>query len=115
MMKHAAFGLAILLAGCSSAQQAQVVAFEARAEPVIQSACARLHQVEANPLEMTVINLGVAAANGASGGIAGGAFGIIKSFGDAYCLQGPPPGDTTSAAQQADWLLNQVIAPLTGR
>ena len=110
-------GAALLaLAGCSATQTAQVTTavttFEAKAAPVIQQACASLHNVEANPLLQGAINIGLAAASGATGGIAGTAVGAIKGFGDAYCLQGPPVTDTTTPTQQAAWLLNQIVAPL---
>jgi membrane protease subunit (stomatin/prohibitin family) len=101
------------LASCSTAQQAQVIAFEAKAAPVIAQACATLHSVEANPLLQGSINIGLAAASGATGGAAGAAIGVVKGMGDAYCLNGPPLNDTTTPAQQAAWLLNQIIPPLT--
>ena len=104
------------LGACSTGQEAQfktsAVAFEAKAAPVVAQACATLHAVEANPLLQTTINIGVAAANGATSGIAGGALGIIKAMGDAYCANGPPVADTTTPAQQARWLLGQIVPPL---
>jgi hypothetical protein len=30
----------------------------------------------------------------------------VRSFGDAFCSAGPPPGDNTTPAQQAAWLMN---------
>ncbi len=100
-----------VLASCA-ALQSDVVAFEAKAAPVVAQACATLHSVEANPLLQGAINIGVGAASGATGGLAGTAVGIVKGMGDAYCLSGPPLNDTTSPAQQAAWLLNQIIPPL---
>ena len=101
-----------LLFGCSATQQAKIVAFEAKAAPVIASACANLHAVEANPLLQGGIDMGVA-ASAATGGAAGLADSVVKGMGDAYCLNGPPAGDTTTAAQQAAWLLGKIIPPLS--
>ena len=50
--------------------------------------------------------------NGATSGIAGTAVGIVRGMGDAYCQNGPPAGDTTTPAQQAAWLLGQIVPPL---
>lgn len=30
--------------------------------------------------------------------------GELKSYGDRFCAEGPPPGDATTPAQQASWL-----------
>lgn len=112
-----AAGLLLALTGCGTQPQlgADVVAFEKKAAPVVAQACTKLHQVEANPLLQTGINLGVAAANGATSGIAGTAFGIVKGMGDAYCQNGPPVGDTTTPDQQAAWLLGQIVPVLAAR
>jgi len=103
----------IALASCSAQQTAAVQAFEAKAAPVVAKACAALHSVESNRLLQGGINIGLAAASGATGGVAGTAVGIVKGMGDAYCLNGPPAADTTTPAQQADWLLSQIIPPLS--
>lgn len=110
-LKCGAAAVALLVAACTTAQ---VATFESKAAPVVVGACSTLHSVESNPLLQGGINIGLAAASsGATGGVAGTAVEIVKGMGDAYCLNGPPAGDTTSPAQQAAWLLNQIIPVLS--
>ena len=108
----AAVGLGILnvviVAGCTPAQEAAVqtrlVAFEAKAAPVVANACARFHAAEVNPVVQLAVAGGTMAANIETAGAAGPIIASIKSYGDAFCALGPPAGDATTPAQQAAWL-----------
>jgi hypothetical protein len=101
-------GLLLGLAACASVTAA-LVAFEQRAAPVITEACGVFHQAEANPL----VQIAIAGGNIASGGVAGPIVASIRSFGDAFCAAGPPPGDATTPEQQAAWLAGIVDQMLT--
>lgn len=92
------------LAACAA-----LTAFEQRAAPVVAKACGVFHQAEASPL----VQLAVAGGNIASGGVAGPVVASIRSFGDAFCAAGPPPGDATTPEQQASWLAGVVDQMLT--
>lgn len=89
----------LALTACN--QFAAVTAFEQRAAPQIASACAQFHQAEADPL----VQLALAGGSAAGGPTVASTVASIKSFGDAFCLNGPPAGDTTSVAQQLVWLI----------
>jgi hypothetical protein len=120
IMRNMVLGAALCaLVGCSPAQQAAVTAdvqkvqttvsnFEAKAAPVVANACAVFRQAEANPLVNIGVAAGTLAANAATGGAAGPIIADVRAFGDGFCANGPPAGDTTTAAQQATWLTSQV-------
>lgn len=110
-MKYLAIALGLTVAACAAVSQ-KVQTFEARAEPVIASACAEFRQAEANPLVGLAVAGGTMALNVATGGTGGAVVASLKGFGDAFCTAGPPLGDTTSPAQQAAWLLNTVAGPM---
>ena len=115
--------LTLALAACSGLQttitadvgkvDTAVTTFESKAAPVVANACATLHATESNPLAQIGIGGVTVALNVASGGAAGPVLASLKAFGDGFCLNGPPAGDTTTPAQQAAWLLNQVVAPMS--
>lgn len=87
--------------------EAKVAAFEQRAAPVIARACDAFHRAEASALVQTALDVGVMAANAATGvPVAGIAVSAVKGFGDRFCAEGPPAGDTTSAMDQAAWLVD---------
>lgn len=87
--------VALGLAAC-----AQIAAFEKQASPVIVQACGQFRSAEANPLVQLALSVGGAATG------TGAIVADVRSFGDAFCSAGPPPGDNTTPAQQAAWLMN---------
>lgn len=94
-----ALGTGLALSACQ-----QLAAFEKQAAPVIAQGCVDFHAAEADPLVQSAIAGGVLAASAATGGIAGPVVASLKGFGDAFCQAGPPAGDVTTPAQQAQWL-----------
>lgn len=102
-LRAAMMAAPVLLFACAQVQQAdqKVVAFEAKAAPVVASACAKYHTLESNPLVQLAVAGGSLAASAATGGVAGPVIASVKSFGDQFCAMGPPPGDTTSPVEQA--------------
>ncbi len=90
----------LALSACAELQKAQTAVqnFEAKAAPIVASACADFRRAEANPLVNAAIQGGSAAL-----GI-GSTVASIQSFGDGFCTSGPPATDTTAPAQQASWL-----------
>lgn len=105
--------VSLTIAGCQIAKfEAGLAKFEAKAAPVIANACARFRQAEASPLVQIAIAGGTLAANAATGGIAGPAVAAIRSYGDQFCANGPPAGDSTTAQQQADWLDGKITGVL---
>jgi hypothetical protein len=98
----------VLLAGCAGLTAA-IARFEERADPVIQAACAGFRQAETSPLVRLAIAGGTMAANVATSGAAGPVVALLRSYGDAYCREGPPAGDMTTSMQQREWLLNDVM------
>lgn len=98
------------LTGC-----AQVASFEQRAAPVVARACADFRKAEASPLIRAGVAAGSMIASAETGGVAGPAIGAAVQFGDAYCTNGPPAGDTTTPAQQAAWLAGVTQQVLAGQ
>jgi len=98
-------GVILILAGCTSAS---IASFEATAAPKLVQACQVFRTAEQNPAVVTAVSAGSAAVSLTTGLPAGLAVSSIKSFGDQFCANGPPAGDTTTVAQQATWLQQQV-------
>lgn len=96
---------AVVLAGCTQLTAA-IGKFEARAAPVIARACDVFHRAEASPLVQTGLAVGTTAITMGTGLPAGLVVSGIRSFGDQFCTAGPPPGDATTAEQQAQWLID---------
>ena len=89
----------LALASC-----AQIAAFEQKAGPQIAQACALFRSAEADPAVQIALAAGATAGTIASGVPVGAIVAQIKSYGDAFCANGPPVGDATTPAQQAQWL-----------
>lgn len=106
---HAVAAAAVLgIAACS-----QVMPYEQKAAAAITQACAMFHRAEADPLVQFALAGGATAATMATGVPVGAVVAGVRSYGDAFCANGPPVGDTTSPAQQAAWLIgvvNQMLA-----
>ena len=122
IIRRALAGISLFaLASCSAAQttavNTQLAGFAAKAAPVVQGACTTLASAEANPLVQVALGVGNAAASAATGGVAGPVLASLKTFGDSFCANGPPAGDTSTPAAQASWLLGIVSglnATITG-
>lgn len=112
MRKIAFLALCGALIGCGQLG-AQVTAFEQKAAPQIAQACAMFHQAEADPMVQLALAGGTVAANVATGGAAGAAVALVKSYGDAFCSAGPPVGDATTPTQQAAWLADVTMKLLS--
>lgn len=90
MTRISAAVLIAAVAGCSS---------PSALDPAIVKGCAEFRRVEASPLvQMAVVAAGIALPP------AENAVGIIRAFGDKFCRDGAPAGDTTSTAQRVEWL-----------
>lgn len=94
-----ALGVPLACSACDPLFKMKGVRFADRAEPVLAQGCAAFERAEASPL----VQLAVAGGSIASPA-AGTAVGVIKAFGNRFCIEGPPPGDTTSTAERAAWL-----------
>lgn len=101
----AGLGLSACAGLPQQAPTAAIAAFEQTAGPQIAQACDVFHQAEANPLVQLAVAGGAIATDAAvTKGAASAGVALVKSYGSIFCQDGPPPGDTTSPAQQAVWL-----------
>jgi hypothetical protein len=89
----------LALASCS-----QVASFEQKAAPQIAQACALFHRAEADPAVQIALAAGTTAGTLALGVSVGAIVAQVRSYGAAFCANGPPVGDATTPAQQAAWL-----------
>lgn len=72
----------------------------------IAAACDAFRRAEANPRVQLALAGGTIAANIASSGTAGPVIASLRAYGDRFCAEGPPAGDTTTTAERAAWLAN---------
>lgn len=91
MIRTAIVALALSLAACSQVAP--------RAESAITKACAEFRRAEASPAVQLAV-VGGSMVHPAVGPVVSS----IKAYGDAFCRDGAPAGDTTSAAERAAWL-----------